>query len=149
MLLAMLVTKLLLQIPGILVALVGGSLMYGFAMKPNPLLLLIIPLAALSLSGIGAALGLLSPNFQATNAFSQLILFVVMFAAPVLIPSEALPLPLQWFGLLLPPTYAADAIRRAVAGINDVRLAIDLAVLAGCAILSLVAVTRGLKWRLD
>jgi ABC-2 type transport system permease protein len=148
LLVAMMASKLLLQIPGILAALVGGSLIYGFPLNPNPVLLLIIPLSALSLSGIGAAFGLLSPSYQLTNGLSQLVLFIVMFAAPVLIPPDALPAPLQWFGWLLPPTYAADAIRRAVAGINDSRLALDLIVLGGCAVASLFGMSRGLRWRL-
>ena len=148
LLVAMLGTKLLLQVPGILAALVGGSLIYGFPLSPNPLLLVIIPLSALSLSGIGAAFGLLSPSYQMTNALSQLVLFIVMFAAPVLIPPEALPIPLQWLGWLLPPSYAADAIRRAVAGINDARLGLDLAVLSVCALASFVGMSRGLRWRL-
>ena len=149
LLLALLASKLLFQLPGIVVALVGGSLLYHFPLAPDPFLLLILPLVALSLSGIGAALGILSPNDQATNVLSQLILFVVMFASPVFIAPDALPLPLRLFGLLLPPTYAADALRRAVVGQTDLRLALDLVVLAGCAAVSFTGVTLGLRWRLQ
>ncbi len=147
-LLALIASKLLIQLPGIAVSLIGGSLLYRFHLAPNPLLFLIIPLAAVSISGIGAALGMLSPNFQATNVLSQLILFIVMFASPVYIAASALPLPVQVFGLLLPPTYAADALRRAIAGVTDGRLALDLLVLFAWAVASLGGVTRGLKWRL-
>jgi ABC-2 type transport system permease protein len=148
LLMALIGAKLLLQVPGVLVALVGGSLIHGFPLQPNPLLLVILPLTALSLSGIGAALGLLAPNPEVANTISNAALFIVMFAAPVLIPIEALPPPLQWFGLLLPPTYAADALRRAVAGVVDARLMLDIAVLLGWTVASLIAVSRGLRWRL-
>lgn len=148
LLLAIIASKLLLQLPGVLVALVGGSLIYDFPLRPHPLLLLILPLTALSLSGIGAALGILAPNPEVTNTISNAALFIIMFAAPVLIPLEALPLPLQWFGLLLPPTYAADALRRAINGVTDARLLLDIVVLLAWTVASLAGVTRGLRWRL-
>lgn len=145
---ALLAAKLTIQLPGVLAALVAGSLIHGFPLVPSPVTLLVIPLTALSLSGLGAAFGLLSRNYQATNALSQLVLFVVMFASPVMIPAELLPAPLLWLGHALPPTYAADALRRSTAGVHDARLALDLGVLAAFALVSLVGVARGLRWRL-
>ena len=144
---AFVAAKLLMQLPGVLLALIGGSLIHGLPLAASPTALLVIPLAALSLSGVGAALGLLSPSYQATNALSQLVLFVVLFASPVMIPAELLPAPLQWLGYLLPPTYAADALRLGLAGAADERLLLDLGVLAAFAALSLVGVARGLPWR--
>lgn len=148
LLLAVMASKLLLQMPGIVVSLIGGSLIYGLSFKPNPLLLVILPLSALALSGIGAALGILSPSRQLVDVLSQIIGVFVLFAAPVMIPLENLPLPLQWVGLALPPTYAADAIRRALTGVNDARLMLDIGVLFVCAVGSILAITRGLRWRL-
>ncbi len=145
---AVMTSKLVLQLPGIIAAMVGGTLMYDLNFKPNPLVLVILPLTALALSGLGAAIGLLSPSYQLVNIFSQVAGITVMFAAPVMIPWESLPKVLQWFGWLLPPSYAADALRRAVLGINDSRLMLDLAVLAACAIFSIIGVTKGLRWRL-
>jgi ABC-2 type transport system permease protein len=72
-----------------------------------------------------------------------------MFASPVLIPAEKLPMPLQWLAYLLPSTYAADGFRRALFGTPDMQLLIDVAVLTACALVSLVGVARGLPWRLD
>jgi ABC-2 type transport system permease protein len=148
LLMAVMGSKLVLQLPGIVVSLLGGSLLYGLGFDLNPLLLVILPLTALSISGLGAALGILSPSFQLVNLVSQVAGIVVLFAAPVMIPIESLPRPLQWFGLLLPPTYAADALRRAVSGINDARLVFDIGVLAFAAAASFGAITRGLRWRL-
>jgi ABC-2 type transport system permease protein len=148
LLLAVMASRLILQLPGIVVALVGGSMLYHFRVAPNPLLLLILPLTALALSGVGAALGLLLPSPQLVSLVSQVAIILVLFGAPVLIPIAHLPLPLQAFGLLLPPTYAADALRRAIGGLADARLLLDLIVLSLFAALSLAAVTRGLRWRL-
>ena len=148
LLLAVIASKLLLQLPGVIVGLIGGSLLYGLELQPNPMLLVILPLTTLALAGLGAALGILAPSPQFVSLVSQIAVFVVLFAAPVMIPLESLPLPLQWFGLLLPPTYAADALRRAVTGVNDARLLLDIGVLALSAAISLGAVTRGLRWRL-
>ena len=145
---AFVAAKLLMQSPGVLVALVGGSLIHGLPLTLHPAVLLVIPLAALSLSGVGAALGLLSPNYQATNALSQLVLFVVLFASPVMIPAELLPVPLQWLGSVLPSTHAADALRRGMAGVVDDALLLNLGVLTAFAAASLVGVARGLPWRL-
>lgn len=148
LLLAVMASKLLLQMPGIVASLVGGSLMYGLAFEPSPVLLLILPLSALALSGLGAALGILAPSQELVNVLSQIIGIFVLFAAPVMIPIESLPAPLQWAGLLMPPTYAADALRRALTGVTDARLALDIGVLALCAAVSLLAITKGLRWRL-
>ena len=148
LLLAVMASRLILQLPGIVVALLGGTLLYGFHISPNPLLLVILPLTALALSGVGAAIGLVLPSPQLVSLVSQVAIILVLFGAPVLIPLDHLPLPLQWFGLLLPPTYAADALRRALAGVSDAHLALDIGVLALFAAGSLAVVTRGLEWRL-
>jgi ABC-2 type transport system permease protein len=144
---ALVAARLLMQLPGVAVALVGGGLIHGTPLAPNPTVLLVIPLAALSISGVGAAFGLLAPSYQATNGLSQLVLFVVLFASPVMIPAELLPAPLQWLGWLMPPTYAADALRRGLAGVLDGQFLLDVGVLAGFAGLSMVGITRGLPWR--
>jgi hypothetical protein len=47
--------------------------------------------------------GTLVPNVQLVNLIAQVAGFVVLFAAPVLIPIERLPLPLQVLGWLMPP----------------------------------------------
>lgn len=149
LLLALMTSKLLIQLPGVVTTLVGGSIIYGYDLNPNPLLLLILLLAALSLSGLGAALGVLSPSWQLTTVLSAMGAMIILFATPVMIPIGHLPLPLQWFGLMLPPTYAADALRRTVSSVLDVRLAFDFVVLFLSATGSILLLTRGLRWRLN
>ena len=50
---------------------------------------------------------------------------------------------LQGSAYALQPTYAADGSRHALAG----TLALDIGVLAACALVSLVSVERGMRWR--
>jgi ABC-2 type transport system permease protein len=80
---------------------------------------------------------------------SQLAFVVVMFASPVLIPEDKLPGALVWWSYLLPPSYAADGFRRSLSGVLDGRLLLDVGVLGALAVVSLVGVARGLRWRLD
>jgi hypothetical protein len=44
-------------------------------------------------------------------------------------------------------TYAADGFRHAVADTLDGRPALDIGALAACAVVSVAAVGRGMRWR--
>ncbi len=148
LLLAVLLTRLLFQLPGMLVILIASNWMYHLHFQFSPFILLVIILAVLSLSGVGGALGLALP-VQVVPIVASVVLFGVLFAAPVLIPLERLPIFLQWLGWLLPPTYAADALRRSLFGISDARFWLDLTVLAFYAIVSSWLVIRHIRWQLS
>ena len=148
LLVGLLASRVLINIPGLALSLVAGSLLYGTPMPVNPLILLVMALTALSLSGVGAAIGTAAPTQYLASFITQIAQIIVIFAAPVLIPLESLPVPLQITGYLLPPTNAADALRRMLAGTQDLRLAIDLAALAAFGVASLAVTSRMLKWRL-
>ena len=53
---------------------------------------------------------------------------------------------LQGSAHTLQGTYAADGSRHALAGALDGRLALNIGVLAACALVSLVSVGRGTRW---
>jgi ABC-2 type transport system permease protein len=146
---AILTVRVLTALPGLALTLTVGSQMYDLPLRVSPAALLLLPLTVLALSGVGAAIGILIADFRVVALLSQVAFVVVMFASPVLIPADRLPLPLQWLAYLLPPTYAADGFRRALTGVNDERLLLDIVVLALCALASLVGIARGLRWRLD
>lgn len=78
---------------------------------------------------------------------SNLVLFAVLLAAPVMIPVSSLPLPLQALGYLMPPTYAADALRRALTGQIDARFYADIGVLVAVTAGSLRWISSKLSWR--
>jgi ABC-2 type transport system permease protein len=141
--------RVLTALPGLALTLVVGAARYDTPANVNVATIALLPLTVLALAGIGAAIGILIRDFRVVAAVSQLAFIVVMFASPVLIPADALPEALRWLGYALPPTYAADGFRRALTASLDGRLLVDLGVLAACAAASLVAVSRGLRWRLD
>jgi ABC-2 type transport system permease protein len=146
---AILTVRALITLPGLALTLVLGSWFYRLPVSVNIAVVALLPLTILALSGIGAAIGILITDFRVVALLSQLAFVVVMFASPVLIPEQKLPGVLQPFAYLLPPTYAADAFRRALTGTLDARLLVDFGVLAACALASLVGVSRGLPWHLD
>jgi ABC-2 type transport system permease protein len=98
-------------VPAIAFAVALGAWRYDFALDVSPLILLVIPLGVLSLAGVGVGMAILSPHMQVTNIATQLIIFYVLFFAPVLLPREQLPQFLQWVATALPPTYVADGVR--------------------------------------
>lgn len=146
---AILTVRVLTALPGLALTLVVGAWLYDVTLAVNAATLLLLPLTVVALSGIGAALGILVSDFRVVAAVSQLVFVVIMFASPVLIPPESLPPVLRWLSWVLPPTYAADGFRRALTSVIDTRLYIDLGVLAFCATVSLVAVSKGLRWRVS
>jgi ABC-2 type transport system permease protein len=146
---AIVTVRVLTAIPGLVLTLVVGSLLYDTPASINVATIALLPLAVLALAGIGAAIGILIRDFRVVAALSQLSFIVVMFASPVLIPEGALPPLLRWFSYLLPPTYAADGLRRSLEHAFDVRLLIDMSVLTVCALVTLIGVSRGLRWRFE
>ncbi len=148
-LLAVLAIRLGTTVPGIVVALVAGSLIYDIDLVISPWLLVVVPLAIVSVAGIGAVVGLTFKSPQLVSMVANMSLFIVMFAAPVMIPAEVLPAPLRTVGQVLPPTYAANAFRAAVQGLGPEAFAWDLLVLAGFSVASLVLVAYGTRWRAE
>lgn len=148
-LLAIVTVRLINTLPGVLITLLAGNALYDLSLTLSPWLLLIVPLTIVSLVGVGGAIGLSINNPTAVGLVGNVALIFVMFAAPVMIPAEALPAPLQVIGKLLPPTYAANAFRAAVLGQGLESFGADLLALLGFAVVSMAVVTRTLKWRLD
>lgn len=146
---AILTVRVLTALPGLILTLAVGGHWYGLAIHLNAALVALVPLTVLALCGVGAAIGILIVDFRVVALLSQVAFVVAMFASPVLIPEDRLPAVLRWLALVLPPTYAADGFRRAILGTFDARLDLDLGVLAACALVSLIGVARGLRWRLD
>ena len=94
-LLAQVTFALLLALPAVAFALALGAWKYGFTLDLDPLIVVVIPLGVLSLAGFGIAVAVSSPHMQLTNAFTQLMIFYVLFFAPVIFPKENLPEVLQ------------------------------------------------------
>ena len=136
-------------IPGMIITLLVGSWYFGFPLAFNPLIFAVVPLSAISLAGVGAAIGLGIPNWRVAGLVAQATMFFIMFFAPVMIPFDRLPAILQYTGMVLPPTYAAQAFRAALQPEITATLLRDLAILAVFGLGSLAIVARSLKWRLE
>jgi ABC-2 type transport system permease protein len=125
-------------LPGVVVTLVLGWARYGIGYSVDPTVVVVGLLSMLSLSGVGVALAMVSPHQQVTNSFTNLIIFYVLFFAPVLVPSSQLPWVLQKTALVMPPTYAADGMRATLTHLPGTHLGESLVVMAGFAVASVV-----------
>ena len=123
-------------VPGAVLTAAIGCLLYGLPLTHLWVLLLVLPLAGASLAGIGALLGLLAPRPELATVAGQLGMSVVLFLG--IVPAERMPLVLQGVRAVLPSSYAADALARALGPRVELGLLLaDLAVCAAAAVVSL------------
>lgn len=140
--LAVVAARLLLTLPAVLVPVLAGRFLYGLAIWPNPVLIGVALLTGMALSGIGLAIATLVPSLELIVMITNLSVYVLLMAAPVFIPATSLPEPLRWAGMLLPPTYAAEALRLAMLGDFSLGFFVDVAVLTFMSLFSVIASTR-------
>lgn len=137
----------LMALPGLLVTLLAGILYLDLPIHFHPLLLLILPLAALPLSGLGALIGVsITPGDQAM-AITNVLTLVLMGLGPVIVPAEQLHPWLLWSGWLSPASYAASALRQTLSGPITPRLGLDIGVLLAMAAVSYWLVGKKMSWR--
>jgi ABC-2 type transport system permease protein len=144
----MMVSRLLLTLPGMIVPIVFGAWLYHIPLTINLWILILLPIAGLALSSMGMALGVLVENLEILHMITNVLMFIMVMATPVFIPVEALPVPLQIFGFLMPPTYAAEALRKILLGITDSAFYLNLSILLGMTIAGFIIVNRWLRIRL-
>lgn len=139
---------LVLSLPATFATLFLGKLLLQIPLALSPALLLVIPIISLSLSGLGAFLGVIARTPNEVNSLSTLAnLFLVSFG-PVLIPADRLPAWIEWASLLSPATYAASALRHVVLGTEErFPLWVSLLILSGLAVFWLSVVNARLDWR--
>ncbi|SQD98227.1 ABC-2 type transporter [Parafrankia sp. Ea1.12] len=131
-------------VPGTVVTVVVGSLLYGLPMGGLWLLIPVTVLAGASLAGIGAAIGLLAPKPELATVAGQLGMSVVLFLG--VIPADRLPGIGRLARDLLPSSYAVDALAEGFAPAVDwAHVTVDLAVCAAVAAVTLVVAVRSLR----
>lgn len=111
------------------------------------MLLLIVPLCALPLAGLGALLGTSFRTPEETMAVDRLVTLLLLVIGPVLIPPERLPDLLVTLGHLSPATYAASALRQGLLGPVTGRIMVDILVLCAFTCISFWLVNRKMDWR--
>jgi len=145
---AILLSRLVITLPGMIAPMLFGSLVYKVDVNFNLWIVILLPLTALALSSIGMALGSFIHSLEMIQIIVNMLLFVLVMAAPVFIPMQALPLPLQILGYLLPPTYAADALRHAMSGTINAAFFLDCGVLIVMTAIGFYILNRWLSWRI-
>jgi ABC-2 type transport system permease protein len=129
---------LLSTLPGVILALVVGSLRYNFELQFNLLIVPAFILVVLMATSVGYAIALLSPKAELVGVLTNLIIFSLFLFSPVNFPIERLPGWLETIHRFLPVKYAADAVRGAlVPGYSD-GLGLALAVLSVWCLVGLV-----------
>ncbi|MDT4988597.1 MAG: type transport system permease protein, partial [Micromonosporaceae bacterium] len=146
---AIVLTRLLLVFPGLVAPLLAANWFYDARLTLSPALLLIFPLAGLSLAAMGLAVGSVLRRVEAIAVVTNVVVFVLLLASPVLINPASLPGPVRMFGYALPTTYAADAVRRSIVGDLGPVFGTDLAVLALAATVGLLIAGRYIRWRVN
>lgn len=135
------------SIPGAAFAVALGAWRYDLGLEPSAIVLLVIPLAVFSLAGVGIAMAVFMRSPEAVNAVTQLVIFYVIFFAPVMIPREQLPDVLQVTARFLPPSYAADAMRATLTDLPGTNLGLSLAALSGFAVVSVAGASLAIRRR--
>jgi ABC-2 type transport system permease protein len=146
-LIAILLSRMVITFPGMIAPVVIGTWLYDVSFEWSLWILILLPLAALSLSNIGMALGVFVSNLELVQIIVNLLLFVLVLAGPIFSPLEALPLPFQVLSYFLPPTYAAAAFRAALSSSIDLHFYLNLLVLIVMTIAGFTLSTRLMRWR--
>lgn len=145
---ATVIAFLLLALPSLAVTLVMGTLILGVPLQISPLIVVVVPLISLSLSGLGAVIGLSGRTPEEANTLTNLTSLLLFGFGPVVIPAERLPDFVVHLSLLSPATYAASALRQVVLGQPDrIPLLVDILALLAITALLLWVAHRRMSWR--
>lgn len=134
-------------LPGLVGTYLLGVLFLGLSLSGSWALFLLALLSALSIAGLGALLGYSIPDSSAATIVSNLLIIVVTFLSPILVPADALPLPLHLLSWAIPSTYAADAFRSVIGGQVGSNLVVDIVFLALSSVVLLSLAQWRLRWR--
>ncbi|HMO53067.1 MAG TPA: ABC transporter permease [Tepidiformaceae bacterium] len=137
----------MMALPGVAFCVIFGAWHYGVSLQFEPAFVLVALLGVFSMAGVGVAMTVYSPHQQVTNALTQLIIFYVLFFAPVLMPREHLPSLLQFTAHFAPPTYAADGVRATLTDLPGTHLGRSLLMMAGFATASLALSSAAIRRR--
>lgn len=145
---ALMISRLLITMPGMMITLVFGSTLYHLDFSLNMSVILLLLFLGLTFSALGMTLGMWLDNVELIQVVVNLLLFVLIMATPVFIAPQALPGPLQVISLALPPTYAAAALRSMLTGVLDTPFYLNLSVLTAFMFLSFIWLERRGRWQL-
>ena len=132
-------------LPGVILAIVLGSIHFDFSLDASLLVIPAIILIAMCGTFIGYSMAFAIPKPMMVNVITQIMSFAVMLFSPVMFPAERLPGWLQAIHKVLPIQYMADLGRGTLTDL-DVNLGLAFIVVgAWCVvafIITLVVVQR-------
>ena len=146
--LALILFRFVIMIPSMIAPLVFGAFAYDFQISLNPWLIILIPLISVSCSIFGLFIGIVIESANLINLVANAVMIMVVLAAPIFMPFESLPLPLQWISYFVPLTYAATALREAMSGTIGLTFYLNAGVLLAITAAALIYLTRFWQWRL-
>lgn len=148
MMFALISVALLFVLPGLVGTYVVASLLFGLPFNASAWLLIpLVPLGVLPLAGVGAMLGTIAPSGQIANVLSNIVFLFVGILSPLMLPLEALPVPLRITSQFVPTTYVADAFRTVLKGNIGSNLVFDIIILALFSAVLLTFTYFRLDWR--
>jgi ABC-2 type transport system permease protein len=131
----------LLSLPALAVLLLVGPAVLHIELDISPLFIVALPVAVLSMSAVGALIGVSARSVAQADALSLALTMTLIGLGGVLVQPALLPLPFQLLSTVNPVVYAASALRQTMLGPVGPRLVADLAVLLGVAVMAFTAAT--------
>jgi len=123
-------------IPGAVVTALVGAELYDLPLGRLWVLVAVLPLAGVSLAGVGALLGLLAPKPELATVAGQLGMSAVIFLN--LIPAHRLPGAIRAVRAVVPSTYGTEALAETFRpNVNWSGVGIDLGICAAVAFVTL------------
>ncbi len=141
------VWEVLLSLPSVIATILFGAFFLGVPLSPNPAIVVVLPLCAMPLAGVGAIIGTFARTPEEAGSISLLLTLAMLGLGPVIIAPDHLPGLLVTLGHFSPATYAASALRQTLVGPVTSELLIDLAVIIGCTIVTFWLAARKMDWR--
>lgn len=124
-------------LPGIILAVVLGSIHFDFNLDVSILIIPAALLIAMSGSFLGYSIAFLVPKPMMVMVITQISTFVIMLFSPVMFPPERLPEWLQSIHVVLPIQYMADLTRATITSL-DVNLGLAFLVVGAWCIAGLI-----------
>lgn len=107
-------------------------------------ILVVTLLSGISLSSVGACIGIYSKNASNASLVTQVVQPLIVYLVPVYIELENMPIFLQVISKFIPTTYVAIALRSSCKGIWDIKSIIILIVFS---IFSIMLIEKKMEWR--
>lgn len=141
-------SRLVVAIMQTILMLIAGTVIIGALPVGNVFALAgIVTLSAATFIAMGFALSGLARTEESATSLTSMVTLPLMFLSGVFIPIEQLPDVVRPVAVVLPLTYAGDALRQImVGGTPYVPIAVAVAVLGAWLVGSLVVATRTFRW---